>query len=555
MGGSAWQWLGTLRSGGARPGHPGAGPALPRVPGPVGGFGAGVGGEVIRAAEAKRAGTTGCGSAVGGPSPGPSKSARGGTALSATASDRALPGAPADRFRGRLGLRVLELVEPAGEYAGRLLADLGCLVTKVEPPGAGCASRRLPPLVRGGREPSMEGLGLGHLAWNARKRSITLDPGTPEGVALLDRLLAGSDAVLLSAGSGPDAAAIAERHPGLVVGLLRGFPAEGPWAALPAEDLLLFAAGGLMYLSGEAGAEPVVAPGRQAFVVGGAQAAVAVAAALLARGRGAPGQVVEVCYQAALAAQENVVSDFVNNGRSTRRTGSQHRTAVPGRVFPCRDGFVHFMVAHSQPGSWQRFVAWLAAPELEDPRYADTLYRRAHAAEVDRVVEARFALRDREDLVTSAQREHIPCAPVYTVADLCRDPHLLGRGLLSEAVAAPAGAARGTPDGTAGGTPDGTAGGDIARHPGASAHGAPHGAESAGPSATRASAGSAPRGAPDGAAPLRIPFPAPGVRLPQTWPAELRAAPALGEHNRPVYCHELGLSGEELARLRARSVI
>lgn len=327
-----------------------------------------------------------------------------------------------------LGLTVVELVNPVGEYAGRLLADVGCTVIKIEPPGIGSPSRHRPPLWQGE-------VGLRHLFYNADKKSITLAVNTPTGLNLFYQLLKDADALLITPEMEPFVQTITEIHPRLVVAVLEGFPAVGTLGAMPAEDLLLFAAGGLMYLSGEPDGEPVVAPGEQAFVVGGAQAAFAVLAALRVCRQGGPAQVVRVSYQAALMAQENMVSEYVHKGRPTERTGSQHRMAVPGRIYRCRDGFVHFMVVNSQPQSWQRFVAWMGYPsELMNEAYTDPNYRRAHAEEVDRVVAAQVLDRGRTELVESAQQHHIPCAPVNTVADILRDSHLMERGLVGQAV-------------------------------------------------------------------------------------------------------------------------
>lgn len=329
-----------------------------------------------------------------------------------------------------LGLRVIEWVSPAGEYAGRLLADIGFEVVKIEPPGLGSLSRRMPPLW------DQSGEGVLHLYCNARKQSVTLDVSAPGGDHLLDCLLGRADALLMTSDQPVDPSELARRHPHLIIGVAQSFPPQGKWGTLPAEDLLIFAAGGLMYLSGEPEGEPVCAPGWQSYIVGGAQLAFAMAAAFWSRpDRGAGGEVVYVCYQAALAAQENVISDFEGRGHSTPRTGSQHRTAVPGRVYPCRDGFVHFMVSNAQPGSWERFLEFLGnPPELADSRLKDAIYRREHVDAVDPVIERIFADKTREELVTGAQRRHLPCAPVQSLTDLCHDPHLLARGFLDHAV-------------------------------------------------------------------------------------------------------------------------
>src|SRR4051794_1325743 len=140
------------------------------------------------------------------------------------------------------GLRVVELCDtPAGEYTGKLLADLGAEVVKVEPPG-GAASRRHGPYVEG------TDVSLAFWAYNTSKRSVVLDD-SPAGRAARDRLIARADVLLATtppaglAAAGLDYDALTAAHPRLVAVSVTAFGLTGPWADYRSTDLVALAAG------------------------------------------------------------------------------------------------------------------------------------------------------------------------------------------------------------------------------------------------------------------------------------------------------------------------
>lgn len=332
------------------------------------------------------------------------------------------PGGMGVTYRALDGLRVVELGDGSASMAGRVLADLGAEVVVVEPPG-GLPERRQPPLVAtpGGR------MGAGFAYYNAGKASVTLDGAHPDGARLLDRLLDGAVAVL--AGPGADRSRAAAR-PALVWVDLTGFGTTGPRADWRAPDPVVFAAGGLLSISGLPD-QPVVAPGRPAYDVAGLHAAAALLVALWERRRSGRGQRVDVSAQECLAMLENVVTFFSGEGWVVPRLGSQHVAAVPGRIYRCADGHVHLYVTPTSRPHWQAFVDWLGRPEpLAGPEWEDGAYRRAHADVVDQVVSDFVAGMPREQIYREAQARHLPCAPVQTPAEFLSDGQSQARGFV-----------------------------------------------------------------------------------------------------------------------------
>ena len=331
------------------------------------------------------------------------------------------------------GVRVLELAGAEGEYCGKLLADFGAEVIKVEPPG-GSPSRGEPPFKddRPGSDRS-----LSFLYFNANKKSITADLDTEAGRERVRRLARTADVVVESAVPGTLAAMglghadLRAANPRLVYASVTAFGQTGPYSGYRWSELVAFAMGGLMYVSGKPSSPPVNAPGAQAFLVGSAHAALAILIALWHVRQGGAGQQIDVSMMDCLAAMENMVSRSASTGVHPRRDGTQHRFATPGTIYRCRDGFVHIFVTNSQPGAWDRFVDWLGRPEaLSGDEFNHPVYRRAHVAEVDRVVSEILAELPREKVYEELQARHIPCAPVNTPLEFVRDRHIESRGFV-----------------------------------------------------------------------------------------------------------------------------
>ncbi len=335
------------------------------------------------------------------------------------------------------GVRVLELAGAEGEYCGKLLADFGAEVIKVEPPG-GSPSRDEPPFMDDRPGPDRS---LPFLYFNANKKSITADLDAEDGRERVRRLGAEVD-VLLESGTPGTLAALGlgyedlrTANPGLVYASVTAFGQSGPYSGYRWSGLVAFAMGGLMYVSGKPSAPPVNAPGAQAFLVGSAHAALAILMALWHVRRGGAGQHIDVSMMDCLAAMENMISRSASTGVHPRRDGTQHRFAAPGTIYRCRDGYVHIFVTNSQPGAWDRFVDWLGLPEaLTGDEFNDPVYRRAHVAEVDRVVSGVLADLPKEKVYEELQDRHIPCAPVNTPLEFVRDRHIESRGFVVDTV-------------------------------------------------------------------------------------------------------------------------
>ncbi|MBI2910770.1 MAG: CoA transferase, partial [Chloroflexi bacterium] len=223
--------------------------------------------------------------------------------------------------------RVVELGGPAGQYCGRLLSDLGCSVIKVEPP-AGDPGRQAPPLAP--RAPGTEA-SLPFAYHNAGKRSVVIDLDSAAGQRTLRRLLLSADAVLDSLDQdqsrrlGLDPEALRQENPGLVWTSVTPFGRSGPYKDFKATDLIAFAMGGIMNVSGKPGRQPLCAPYQQAYQLACVQAAFGTLLGLWQRHFSGVGQTIEVAIVEVLASEPvlNQIARYSVAATISPRTGGQ----------------------------------------------------------------------------------------------------------------------------------------------------------------------------------------------------------------------------------------
>jgi benzylsuccinate CoA-transferase BbsE subunit len=337
------------------------------------------------------------------------------------------------------GIRVLDLTTNYAAYAGRLLADLGADVVRVEPP-EGSPVRDLAPSERG---PKGECLSFAHAFLDAGKRSVTLDLASAAGRERLAQLAGASDVVIETAASSAlmgeplDFAVVARRSPGLVVVSISPFGRGGPYAGYAATDLTLLAAGGLLALGGYADTEPLAVHGEQAMLACGIYGAVAALAALYERTQTGRGRWIDLSGQECVAfALEDAVPEWSINARVRRRQGDIAREAGTG-VYPCRDG--HVSVVAGRLGTAKAFDAlaqWIAASAvsggtgLRDPQWQDFRYRQSPegVARFAEIFGAFCRTRGKQELYREGQARQIAIAPVNTIADVVADAQLTANG-------------------------------------------------------------------------------------------------------------------------------
>ena len=406
--------------------------------------------------------------------------------------------------------RVLDLTDERGLLCGKILGDLGADVVQVEPPG-GSGARRVGPFF--GDDPAPE-KSLYWWAYSANKRGITLDIGHPDGRALLERLVSGTDFLIESfdpgcladAGLGyPHLSAI---NPRLVMVSITAFGQDGPYAGYRASDVTGMALGGFMHLTGDPDRAPLRPSFPHFYLHGSAAGAAAAMLAHTHRALTDEGQHVDVsCQQAVARTLAHAPQIWDIEGAILQRMGVYRQTSGDNRVrinWPCADGYVNYMLQGGGVApSTRNLFQWMEedgfdVTQLQAFEWETMGYGRITPEVMDTVVGpmAEFFLRHtREELTRGSVERRILLFPVATPSDLRQHPQLEARGYFTPLEHPELGRA--------------------VDYPGAFIKGG------------------------DGAqvAPLR------------------RRAPQVGEHNLDIYVGELGLTAAEIEALRRAGAI
>jgi crotonobetainyl-CoA:carnitine CoA-transferase CaiB-like acyl-CoA transferase len=281
------------------------------------------------------------------------------------------------------GVRVVEFTDEIGAYCGKLLADLGADVIKVEPPGGG-VMRHTPPYFR-----DRVGVDTGIKFWfqNTSKRSVVLDLDDPADrdtartLALLANVIVEDCPAGYLADRGLGYSELSADKPSLVYTSVSGFGRTGPHAGWAYSDIVGQATGGVMTLSGEPTDPPNQIAGEQANMCASIHAAQGTMFALLHSEATGRGQWVDVSAQESLSmAQETAMQtwDFLKRNRT--RTGERGMipVALPGLgVYEAKDGFVYLGVLAPAGAELVDMVRWMGeegmAEDLLEEPYATTI--------------------------------------------------------------------------------------------------------------------------------------------------------------------------------------
>lgn len=343
---------------------------------------------------------------------------------------------PADHFGdgGGLpldGVRVVDLTTSyAGPTATMYLGDLGADVVKVERPGGDDARAWGPPFV--------DGEAAWFLAANRNKRSVCIDIRRPAGRALLDRLLATADVLVVSVnprklarlGLEPDAVRAA--HPQLVYCAISGFGLTGPDADRAGYDLAAQARSGLMSVTGARGGTPQRVSTALSDIVAGTNAALAICAALVRQRRTGRGEAIDVSLlEADLGLMAPRVASFLAGEPEPRPSGATDSVLAVYQPFETADRAI--VLAVGNDGMWRRVCRALGLDELgEDPRYATNAQRREHRRELCERLQERLLTQPAAHWLALLGEAAVPCEPVQFLGEVAQDAQVRGREAIAD---------------------------------------------------------------------------------------------------------------------------
>jgi len=396
------------------------------------------------------------------------------------------------------GIKVLEFSDfISGPYCGKLLANMGADVIKIERPGTGDKARSWGPFPNNLPHPEKSGL---FLFLNTDKSGITLNIETALGLKIFNDLIKWADILIESHPGremvelGLDYDTLKQVNPKLIVTSITAFGLTGPFKDYIGCDLVASHASAEAFGNPAEGVEdvnkfaPLKGPGHGADFMSGLTAGLCTISAVMARQIYGCGQHVDLSAQEALASvgRQELAFYAVEGSVPTRQKGRKRRGGI---LYPSKDGYVCIWIGPH----YQKIVDMLGNPDWsKEEIFIDTQTRQKYMEEFNALVSVwtrERTMKEIDDLAISFQ---VPCSPVRSVKDLVNDEQLAFRDYWIEL-----------------------------DHPEAG----------------------------------KLKYPGAPYKLSATpWKAG-RAAPLLGEHNEKVYCQMLGYSRQDLVRMRQGGIL
>ena len=390
----------------------------------------------------------------------------------------------------------------AGPYAGKMLADYGAEVIKLELPDAPDFSRGVGAFPDG--LPHSEKSAL-YLHLNAGKKGVTLDLSTPEGRRMFRELAARCDVVLESFRPGQMAEwgvgyhDLRDARGDIVMTSVTPYGQSGPHKDYEYTELTIFASGGAMHREGLPDREPLRYGAEIAQYFSGTTAAAATMIALFGVAMQGEGEWIDISIQECFAGHPHQVGrrtpwiygNEPDPRKPPRLAAAGMREPYAVGSFRCKDGYVSFLPLGSR--MWPQLARMIdRADMINDPRFATPDDRTERREELEAIFQGWFDEHTRMEVFAAGQREMLPCAPIMESYEALENPHFRERGYFVDLMHPDAGSLTYT----------------------------------------------------------GLPF-----RLSDDTPTHNTAAPRLGEHNGEVYGELLNIGGAELAELRAKGVV
>ncbi len=329
------------------------------------------------------------------------------------------------------GIRVLELGSSvAGPAAGRLLADLGAEVIKVEPPeGDG---------LRTWGKAAPDGTGWWFKSHNRNKQFVAYDLHTADDRARVRALAATCDVILENFrpgrlaewGLGYDD--LRRENPGVIFASISGYGQDGSYRERPGFGNIAESMGGLRYITGDPDRPPMRVGISLGDELGALYCVVGILAALHARERDGVGDWVDVSLlESVFAVTQGVLPEFDALGIVRERRGNTLDAVGPSNIYPTADGRWIAIGANAN-SIFRRLCTLMGAPELaDDPRFAGNRARTERSEEIDAIVAEWTRTLPMAVLTERLAASGVPAGPVRSIADIAADPQTAERGIIA----------------------------------------------------------------------------------------------------------------------------
>ncbi len=328
------------------------------------------------------------------------------------------------------GVRVLELGSTvAGPFCGRLLADFGAEVVKVEPL-SGDAVRAM------GKH--VDGKSLYAASIFRNKSLVAIDLSKPEGRDAIKRIVGSFDVLIENFRPGTlekwglGYAELSAINPGLVMARISGFGQDGPYRERPGYGFLGDAVSGLLGITGFPDRPPVRAAVPVTDMLTAIYTAFGIMMALRVRDRTSRGQCIDATlYESSFSLMESHVPAYDRLKHVPPRSGSRLPGSTPNNLYPTRDGRT-IAIAAASDSVFVRLVTAMGAPQLaEDSRFREGVTRAKNEDAIDDLIAAWTRAHDLDDIERTLMDAQVPVSRVFTLDDIFSDPHYRARAMLA----------------------------------------------------------------------------------------------------------------------------
>jgi formyl-CoA transferase len=337
------------------------------------------------------------------------------------------------------GIKVLDFTQfEAGPSCTQALAWMGAEVVKVEEPKRGEPGRW-------GFSNRPDADAHYFIFYNTNKKAITCNMKTPEGKALIEKLVKEVDVIEnMAPGTfarlGFDYEKLSELNPRVIFAQVKGFAPEGPHADFLSFDMIAQAAGGTFAINGFPD-QPPVRPGATMGDTGtGMMAAMGILAALFQRVTTGKGQHVQLAMRDAMVNYSRTAMSRQaqrEDGSLLPRGGNDVIGTAPGGLFPCKGGglddWAYIFASRGNEEHWRRLVKAIGREDLlDDPRMVDGATRFENKEVVDEAISAWTTQHTKREVMETIAAAKVPCGAVLNMKEQLEDEDLHKRGIMTK---------------------------------------------------------------------------------------------------------------------------
>jgi len=331
------------------------------------------------------------------------------------------------------GLKVIELgTLIAGPFAGKLLAEFGAEVIKIETPGDGDPLRSWRKL--------HQGTSLWWYLQARNKKSVTVNLKAKEGQEIVRRLARNADIVIENFRPGTMEKwnlgwdTLSVLNPGLIMVRVSGYGQSGPYRDRTGFGAIGESMGGLRYVTGDPGRPPA----RVGISLGDALAAMygvigALTAVYHRKVNGGKGQYVDVAlYEAVFSMMESMLPEYTMTGFIRERSGGALPGIAPSNTYLCRDG-KYVVIGANNDSIFKRLMITMERRDLaDDPGLANNTGRAQRAEALDQAIGAWTAKYDLDSVLVKLEAAQVPSGKIYNIQDIVEDVHYRARDMIQE---------------------------------------------------------------------------------------------------------------------------